>query len=48
MCRELWYITNRENHRAKGGFTLRFQTEGIKALQTKERRAIQCMLHIRI
>ncbi|NBI89618.1 hypothetical protein D3Z45_03215 [Lachnospiraceae bacterium] len=37
-----------ENHRAKGGFTPLIFRRVQVALQTKERRAIQCMLHIRI
>ena len=36
-----------ENYRAKAALPLLFFTEGRNVLQTKERRAIQCMLHIR-
>ena len=37
---EVCYIMATESHRTKGGLPLLFFTEGITALQTKERRAI--------
>jgi len=37
-----------ENHRAKGGFPPLFIRRVWTAFQTKERRARQCMLHMRI
>ncbi len=48
MCWELWYIIGMgKTIEPKAALPLLFLWRVQVALQTKERRAIQCMLHIR-
>ncbi len=49
MCRELWYITDMgKTIEPKAALPLLFYRRVEVALQTKERRAMQCTLHIKI